>query len=213
MNIKKIFLILLVLCLLTGCKNINRMDYKEIINNVGSTTSNIHKNGYKYYLPKGLRIYTSGSNYAVIDDNKNYYYIYFDLISYNEKKELELEKKENSIYYEEFSFNDSDSFINISLHNNKYLIEIMCNYAKIEVMVDESDVKRTLFNSISIIKSVKYDSKVIEKMISDNELTYKEEVYDIFEKVNNKKNDYLNYVENSVIEDDNEIIKDTDFLD
>jgi hypothetical protein len=90
------------------------------------------------------------------------------------------------------------------------MIEIMYNYAKIELMVDIDNVNNALINSINILKSIVYDDRVIETMLRDDNLTYTEENYNMFDK-SNKKSSILNYTEDEevVVEDK---IKDTDLI-
>ena len=96
--------------------------------------------------------------------------------------------------------------------NNQYLIEIMYNYAKIEVMVDKDEINEVLINSINILNSIKYDSIVIEKLLKDDKLNYTEEIFDMFAKKKNNSN-ILNYSETTEDVSSGEIdIKDTDFL-
>ena len=60
------------------------------------------------------------------------------------------------------------------------MIEIIYNYAKIEVMVDKDMIKNALANSISILNSIKYNDEVIEQLLNDDNLDYTEEVFDMF---------------------------------
>ena len=56
---KKIIVIVLGLFLLTGCTKVNDLSYDEIISKVVSSQielNNEYRNGYKYYVPRGLRV-------------------------------------------------------------------------------------------------------------------------------------------------------------
>ena len=86
----------------------------------------------------------------------------------------------------------------------------MYNYAKIEVMVDEVHVKDALLKSINVLKSVTYDKDVISKMLIEDKITKKEEVYNFFEKVKSNS-DLLNYIEEKEDNIIDEII-DTDYI-
>lgn len=213
MKIKKILLILILFMCVTGCTKLNNLSYDDVINKVIAVKNspNTYRRGYKYFLPKGVSIYKAGPNYAVIESKDTYYYLYIDLISFNSKKDINYEIKNNIKYSKFINYDEKKGYIEIKKYeNNQYLIEIMYNYAKIEVMVDDSQINKALANSISILKSIVYDEKVIETLLKDDNLTYTEEKFDMFNK-SNKKTGILNYTDTEVeIEDNN--IKDTDYI-
>lgn len=214
MKIKKMLLILVVLLCFCGCTNIKKLTYDDIVNTLSlkSKNANNFKQGYQYYVPKGLMIEDAGSNYTILSSSDVNYYLYVDLVSYINKKDLNYGLNKNALYSKKINYQDKTGYVEIKLlENNKYLIEIMYNYAKIEVMVEENLINKTLINSISILNSIRYNDSVIERLLSDNELDYTEEVFELFE--NDKINsDILEYEkENENIEDE-EVIKDTDFI-
>ena len=213
MKLKKILLILIIILGLSACTNLDNVNYDDILNNFSmqSKHTNTYRNGYKYYIPKGLILSDAGNNYAIISSLKTNYYAYFDLVSYNGKKEIAHEINKNAFYSKNINFEGKVGYVEINLReNNQYLIEIMYNYAKIEVMVDESEIKVALVNAINILNSVKYDDKIIEKLLENDDLTFSEEIFNMFEK-EKKNSNILDYVEGE-IETNEEEIKDTDFL-
>jgi hypothetical protein len=168
--------------------------------------------GYKYYMPKGLYQYDSGANYAILASDDNYYYLYFDLLSYLNKEKITYTAKEELYYSKAISYEDKLGYVEITKkENDKYLIEIMYNYAKIEVIVDEDEIKSSLANTINILNSIKYNKNVITKLLEEDSLTSTEEVYKLFDKVK-KNSDILDYVEGINVSDE-DVIKDTDFID
>lgn len=211
MNIKKIIIVLIGFLFLSGCTKLSDITYEDIISNVGINVknANVYRNGYSFYLPKGLSISDASSNYAIISSLRYNYYVYFDLLAFNQNKQISYEIK-NDLFY---SKNLSNGYLEIKKQENeKYLIEIMYNYAKIEVMVDEDEIKEALINSISILNSIKYDQVVIENLIKDDNLNYTEEIFDMFKKAK-KNSDILNYTETDEENLNNQVeIKDTDFL-
>ena len=215
MKIKKIIIMFLLILIVTGCTNINNLSYEEIINTINerSNAYNTYRRGYKYNIPLGLSLNKAGNNYAVIESNDNIYYLYVDFISYNDKKEINYPDNANYHYYKIISNNGKNGYVIIkNYENNQYLIEIMYNYAKIEVMVHDSEVKRVLINTISILKSIVYDDKVIESLLRDDNLTYTEENFDMFSK-SNSKSSILNYTDEQFnIEDNEDLIKDADLI-
>ena len=215
MKLKKILIVILSIIILSGCTKIDDMSYDNIVNNIGNNIkkANVYRNGYKFYLPKGLSIKDASFNYAIISSLNYNYYIYFDLLAYNENSVVEFNSSDNVFYSKRLFFGNIDGYIEIKKQeNNQYLIEIMYNYAKIEVMVDEDQIKEALINSISILNSIKYDKITIENLLKDDNLNFTEEIFDMFEKVK-KHTDVLNYTEvDENIEEVKEDIKDTDFL-
>ena len=211
MRIKKIILMLIMIFCLNGCVNLDSLEYDDIVNNFSekAKSTNTYKQGYQYYIPRGLQIKDSGPNYAIISDGDINYYVYFDLVSYNEKKEISYELKPSYLYSKSINSQNKKGYVEIKLwKNNQYLIEIMYNYAKIEVMVDEAFIKEVLINSINILNSIKYNDIVIESMLSDDNLNYTEEIFDMFEesKDNLDNNENKDEIE---IKDD---IQDTDYI-
>lgn len=210
MKIKRIFLVLVIALCLSGCVNIEKLSYEQIVNNLSlkSKKANTFKRGHQFYVPKGLHLKDSGDNYAILTSPTTNYYMYIDLVSYNAKKNLKYEPKENLVYSTSINYQDKKGYVEIKLcENNQYLIEIVYNYAKIEVMVDESLVKKTLANSISILNSIEYNDLIIEQLLSDDNLDYTEEVFDLFENTKDDSN-ILDYDEEKV--ETEEELEDTD---
>lgn len=211
MKIKKIVLSLLLILFVTGCSKVNDMTYDEIINNFATSknSANTYRRGYKYFLPKGVSLNYAGANYAILDSSDNYYYyLFIDLIGYINKTEINTTKTGNYIYSKVFNCDNKIGYIYIkNAENDKYMIEIMYNYAKIELMVDSKNVKESIINSTSILKSIVYDDKVIEALLKDDNLTYTEENFNMFDKLN-KKSGVLNYNN-----EENEIIRDVEIID
>ena len=212
MKIKKIFLILLMLIVISGCTNVNDLTYDNIINTLSLKAKNPNefRKGYQYYVPKGLLIEESGTNYAILSSNGINYYLYVDLVSYFNKNRLSYENSDNLVYSEHIKYQNKTGYVEIKLlENNKYLIEIMYNYAKIEVMVEENLINNALLNSISILNSIRYNDSTIERMLNDDELSYTEENYELFDDDKSNSN-----ILNSTVEEveDEEEVKDTDFI-
>jgi len=214
MKIKKIFIIGLFVLLVAGCTNIQDLSYDNIINHFAEKekSPNTFKKGYQYYVPTGLFLEDSGLNYSVFSSDGVNYYLYVDIISYINKNDLSREKDDNSIYSKSIKNGKKKGYVQIKLYkNNQYLIEIMYNYAKIEVMVEENLINKVLINSVSILNSIKYNDVIIERVLNDDELSYTEEKFELFkDKVNN--NDILEYEENVNDMPLDEEIKDTDFI-
>ena len=215
MKVMKILICLIAIIFLSGCTNVKELTYDDIINTLSIENNNYNtfNKGYKFYTPKGLRVEELWSNSAVIDSEKATYYLYIDLISYYNKKDLNYTKKDDAIYSTTINYQNKKGYVEIKLwENNKYLIEIMYNYAKIEVMVDKDLINEALINSVNILKSVEYNDTIIENLLKEDRLNYTEEVFDMFEDAEDNSNilDYEdgNYYPNEDTEDN----KDTDYV-
>lgn len=214
MKIKKLLLILITIFCLVGCVNLNDLGYNDILNNLSlkAKSPNTFKKGHQFYVPKGLHLEDSGDNYAILSSNNTYYYLYIDLVSYNAKSKSNYIINKQAIYSMGINYNGKSGYAEINLwENNQYLIEIVYNYAKIEVMVDENLIKKALANSISILNSIKYDDLVIENMLADDNLDYTEEIFDLFEETKDNSNN-LDFNDTTVEEEEKEEIKDTDYI-
>ena len=188
---KKVLLIIGLIFLITGCTNVNDLTYEEIIQNFGTNSSrtNTYRTGYRYYLPRGMQVNDSTLFNEIIEDGKNTYYLYVDAVSYLNQVEYEYEVNQASLYSTAISNEDKFGYVEINLReNDKYLVEIMYNYAKIEVIVDEASINEALLSAISILKSIVYNNNVITNLLEDNVLNFAEEEFDIFDNVNSDSN-------------------------
>ena len=214
MKIKKLFLLGVILFSLVGCTNIKDLNYNDILNvfNINEKNPNTFRSGFQFYVPAGLIMEESGSNYAIFTSEKATYYMYVDLVSYSNKNQIEYKEDASLEFSKSFKHDKKQGYIEIKLwENNQYLIEIMYNYAKIEVMVEKSLINESLINSINILNSIKYDDIIIDRLLNDDKLSYTEEVYELFEEHKNNSN-YLQYEDTDEIEQEKDEIIDTDFI-
>ncbi len=214
MNIKKIVLILIIVLFITGCARVKELSYDNIINyfNLKSKPANNYRKGYSFYVPRGLGVEDAGLNYAILSNSKEKYYLYFDLVALNESRVLTHENSNKNVYFSNIQKGNKTGYLEIkNYENNQYLIEIVYNYAKIEVMVDSEEVNTALVNAISILNSVKYDKIVISNLLKEDNLNYTEEVFDMFESAKKRSSslDYSSQVDNEI---NDEVIKDTDYI-
>ena len=216
MKIKKIFLLLLVIFTLGGCTKLQDLSYDDILNtlSIKPKNSTVYRRGYNFYVPNGLQVSSASLSSVILSSSNLNYYLYVDLISYNAKDDnFVYEKNNNALYSTSINYDNKKGYVEINLkENNQYLIEIIYNYAKIEVMVDEHDIKNALINAINILKSIKYDDIVIADILNDDNLDYTEEIFDMFDSVNDKSN-VLDYDENdNSTSSGKDAIKDTDYV-
>lgn len=182
---KKIVISLLLVFLVTGC-TVVRIDTTSIDNiiNVILSKDNILYNtvgkGYKYYKPRGVTYIDTNEYNEKLYSNGNYYYLYIDINSYYYKKEFSYEENKDAYYSRLIDINNKLGYLEINKYNNKYLIEFMYNYAKIEALVDEEEINDVVLNASYILSTIKFNSKVIKIMLNDNYFINKEERYDLF---------------------------------
>ena len=195
----KIISITLLILLVSGCVNIRKSSYENIIENTIKSNTNIYntyRKGYKFYLPHGLSIEDSKEYNEIIRSNKYKYYLYIDVVSYLNKKANNYKENGKSAYSLYINNGSKSGYLEINDKNDKYLVEIMYDYAKIEVMVDEDDLNEVVANSMVILSSLHYNDNVLDKLSKDNILRYNDENIDIFNpKSGKEKSDFLEYVE------------------
>ena len=210
---KKVLLIIGLIFLITGCTNVNDLTYEEIIQNFGTNSSrtNTYRTGYRYYLPRGMQVNDSTLFNEILEDGRNTYYLYVDAVSYINQVEYKYEVNSDSLYSTAISNGDKFGYVEINLReNDKYLVEIMYNYAKIEVIVDEDSINEVMLSAISILKSIVYNNNVITNLLEDNVLNFAEEEFDIFNNINSD-DDYIQVGEDEFNPTEEEI-PDTDLL-
>lgn len=195
---KKIAIILL-LFFVTGCTMV-RIDTSSIdtITNVVLSKDNKLFNrigkGYKYYVPRGVNYIDNNDYNDKLYANGNYYYLYIDTISFYHSVDSKYTVNNNAYYSKELDINNKKGYLEINKIDDKYLIEFMYNYAKIEAFVDYESINDVVLNSSYILSTIKFNSNVIELMLDTDYFINKEEQYDIFtsKKTTNK---FLEYSE------------------
>ena len=172
---KRKFLILLLIGLfsLCGCSNIKNMNTDSLLNELANKTGKYNEvnRAFKYYL-------------------------YVDLISYYKKVKFEYDVNNKAFYSKKIDFDNKYGYIEINLkENDKYLIEIMYNYAKIEVMVDYDDINLAVLNAVTILRDLEYNDMTIESIASNKSQKFNDETYNIFNPKGNDNN-YLDIIQN-----------------
>ena len=200
---KKIFLLLILCIMLCGCTQIKEMSIESITDRLNSNikSNNVYHVGYKYYLPTGMQV----TNYLlyndVIEDSNHHFYLYVSEIDYYNKAENSYIICNNCYYSKLLNNGKNIGYLEITLHKNgQYLIEIMYNYAKIEVMVDKSEINEVLTKAVTILRSIKYNDTVINNLMGEDVLSFQEESYNIFNTTSSDSN-YLKYVEEDQYEE------------
>ena len=211
---KKVLCLLATVLLLCGCSKINDKNYDELINSVVASNykiENTYRTGYKYYTPTNMDILnTLDYNETLADDNYKYYF-YVDVVSYYNRVIEKFKEDDKAVYSKSINYEDKYGYIEINKwKNGKYLLEIMYNYAKIEVIVDEENIKSAITNSMVVLSSVKYNNNLLVSIVGENVLTAKEIEFNIFETKKNESN-FLKVSEEDVYED-NDVPNDPDLV-
>ena len=204
---KKIILILAVI-ILTGCTSIDNVSYDEIISEIVSSKYEIYnenRSGYKYYTPSNISSNDTIDYNEILEDDSYRYYFYVDVVSYYNRVIESYEVDNNAFYSKAINYQDKFGYIEINeVSNNKYLLEIMYNYAKIEVIVDKYDLPKAISNSLIILSSVKYNSEILETIVGENILTSKEIEFNIFETKKTESNFLEVEANNIYVEEEND---------
>ena len=150
---KRLLLLISIVIFTTACTNLNKLDYKENINNTIKINKNNKMynhigNGYKYYLPKYMSVKNSINYNETINSNNYTYYLYLDIVSYYNKKNINYEQDTNKINYK-FNNNGIEGYLKVTEESDKYLVEIIYNYAKIEVKVENIITPNKLIVQVS----------------------------------------------------------------
>mgnify|MGYP004460279131 FL=1 len=218
----KRFILIAIVLLASGCTNINKNltskdDIDKNFNSLQATITdsnyemyNNYRTGYKYYTPKGLYV-RGGSEYNEIINSRKYsYHLYVDVISFYNRVISKYEEDSKALYSKQINNKDKFGYVEVNeLKNDRYLLEIMYNYAKIEVIVDKSDLEVAFANSMIILSSVKYNNDILTNLVGENVLTSKEIEFNIFE----TKKTESNFLEVEANNDYKEETNDPDLID
>lgn len=200
---KKILLVSILILILSGCTKIdkNSQNYIFIINNClnTKTISNDVALGYKYYLPKGVKLIKNYDYNQKFSVGQNDLYMYVDINSYYYKSKLKKQTSDN-YYYHKIKKGKKTGYISISKSNNLYFTKIVYNYAKMEFYSNSNDLNNLITLSTIILNSIDYNDIIIEKVLGENLGDYSEITYEL-KKPEDASNDFSQYLEEYVQED------------
>ena len=188
---KKVILLVIIFFLITGCRQIKDLSYDDVIKTLDNVSfkPNIYRQGYKYYLARGMSVSDSTLFNEILTNGQEEFYLYVDALSYKEKVQNKYQVNSTSYYSRSIGYADKFGYVEINARDNeKYLIEIMYNYAKIEVMVDKDKISGALLTCINILKSIDYNDDIIANIYGENVLNYAEEEFNIFDTVTSNDN-------------------------
>ena len=208
-----IVLLSIVVVLATGC-SVYKLDNTNISKNIKILLShktnlhNVNYDGYRYYLPKGVSFVNKDSYNSLLKDiNNNMYYMYVDVISYYHKKENDYEINNDSHYSQRLDYNNKTGYVQIDEIDDKYFIQFVYNYVKIEAYVSKKNLTDSITNICYILRSVKFNDSVIESLIGENALDYQEEDFSLF-KADSSKESYMEVIKRNESEEYNKYLED-----
>lgn len=200
---KKILFLSLLCFVVTGCSNLSNKSIDELLPILLKSNTkhcNVIFDGYKYYIPKGIKFVTKDDyNAVLLDEDNRSYYFYSDVIRYYNKEKLDYKINKNAYYSKKLNYNGKDGYLEITKldKEDSYFIEFMYNYGKIEAIVKEDEIKEVLPYMSSILTSISYNRVVLDTLIGKKILSYKEETYNVMKPKGNNatKESYLDYEE------------------
>ena len=179
---KKIVLVMLLVILSTGCTRIEKDDnnYNDMIVNCLTTKkiTNEVAQGYKFYIPKGVKLIKNYDYNQKFKIDNDYVYLYVDIVSYYYKNKLTYEEGNNSYYFNKISYNGKKGYINVLEVEDKYLVKIVYNYSKIETYTTKDNLNKIISLGTVILNNIDYNKKMIKRIIDENNGTYREVTYE-----------------------------------
>lgn len=197
---RQIICMSLVIILLSGCSlvYINKQSLEETVDSILNQDTNLKTvsfDGFSYYLPQEVNLKSSNNSNSILYYNHNKMYLYVDLVSYYHKIENTYKENKNAYYSRLIDNKGKSGYIEITKVNNKLFVEFMYNYSKIESYTTENDLKKTLTVMAYILNSIRYKDSILDSLVGEASINYKEEKFNIFKANGNDTNDYLDYVE------------------
>lgn len=192
--------LLFIILMATGC-TIVRIDTSsidtivDVVLSKDNTLYNQVGKGYKYYIPRGVNYIDTVDFNEKLYSNGNYYYLYIDAVSYYNGTEPVYAYDPSLYYSREFVINDKNGYLEIKKTNDdKYLVNFVYNYARIQALVTQTDLNEVILNSSYMLSTVKFNNDVIKLMLDEEYFTNKEESYTVFEK-KDESNNFLEYID------------------
>lgn len=198
---KKLVILLSIILFVTGCSviRIDNQELTQIINTILKDNNKLYNQsfeGYKYYVPKGMRVIEKHDYNQMLFSNESTYYLYIDVISYYYKSNIEYVIDSSKYLSMQLKNNKKEGYIEIEKTADKeYFIKSVYNYAKIEVYVKENHLKEAVINVLTILNSISYNESVINSFVGENKLNFTEESFSLFESDDANDKNFLEYIE------------------
>lgn len=201
-------------CSIIKVSNDSINDIFDTILYVDNNLSNTFMNGYKFYLPQGVKVIDKKDYNIKLKDNSAYYYLYIDTIAYYYKTDNTYKVNESHFYSEKIGHNGVNGYVDIEEIGDKYFIVLMYNYAKIESYVDKDEFDKAFTNMCYVLSTIKFNDEVIKEYVGENSTIVQEEEFDIFSSKHENDNfityekEYGTYKEDNLNDLDKEVIND-----
>lgn len=198
---KKIAMLLSILVFITGCSviRVDNQELSDIIPTVLKEKSSLYNEafeGYKYYVPKGMKIKEKHDYNQVLEGSGNKYYLYIDVISYYYNSKINYDIDNSKYLSIELKDDKKEGYIEIEEKDNEeYFVKCVYNYGKIEVYTQKENLNETVVNTITILKSISYNKKIINSFVGENKLNFTEERFSLFKNDKEKDDNFLEYIE------------------
>lgn len=201
---KKLMLLVLVF-LLVGCSEIrsDNSDYIGLVKNC--LNKNVNTNevslGYRYYVPKGVHKIRDYDYNQAFKFGDNYIYLYVDIVSYFYKKDIKID--DNGDYFRNINYNGNKGYIKVNKKDDKYLVDILYHYSKVEFYADKNSLSKLITVSSIILNSVRYNDVVIERVLEGDLGRFSEFTYSL-DKPEDTGNNFSQYLEEYVQKEEKE---------
>lgn len=206
---KKMIILVCLIMLLTGCVRIesDTKDYKQLIDNClndKTITNNVAK-GYKFYVPRGVKLIKNYDYNQKFLIDENYIYLYVDIISYFYKNSSNYQETINNYdYYQELSYNDKFGYIGIKDNAENYYVKIIYNYARIEFYADDNNIAKLISMSAIILNNIEYNNIIIENILENNSGNFSDIKYKV-DKPEDASSNFSQFLEEFVQEETEDV--------
>ena len=196
---KRIVLLSIMLLLVSGCsvQTLSTTSFEDNISMILSedtTLANVNFDGQQYYVPDGMRFVNKDDYNALLQDKyANRYYLYVDAIGYFHDTKNTYKINKDAYYSKKLNYNKKNGYIEINEIGDEYFVEMVFNYCKIEAYIPKKYLIPVINNMSYILQSVDFHDKILESLIGENVLNYKEESFNIFESKEDTDDSVLKY--------------------
>ena len=214
---RRIVLLSIMLLLVSGCsiQTLSTTSFEDNIDMILSedtTLANVNFDGYEYYVPNGMRFVNKEDYNALLQDRySNRYYLYVDAIGYYHKTKNTYKVDKDAYYSAKLNYNKKTGYIEINEEDDYYFVEMVFNYSKMEAYIPKEYLVPVINNMCYILQSVNFHDNVLESLIGENVLNYKEESFNIFESKTDSNDSVLefsDYVDADINNSNNKIDED-----
>ena len=193
---KKIFIFIVCLFVLTGCDNnidINNIDsiFDTFLTKTTSLVNN-YQEGYKYYLPNGVKVVNSSNYNDKLSYNGYYYYLFVDVVSYYYKTNVEYTVNRDIYYSKVLEYNGINGYAEIEKVNDLYRVKVYYNYSYIETFVSYDDLGQTMVNICYILNSIRFNDAVTEVVVGNKDNNLNEITFDFY--TPRKEGNFIDYI-------------------